>query len=129
MCYSVLLTECGSLFYKITSLSSLFKTPMKCSSLSLLLCINQHLHMFRSYLRPSSGGSKTTFIPHPMLRLPLYLCSLFVCKLQSLTRSEFKTCIKYKILKNLSKFTNCFQIFCYCYCHSTLFWSRWSIIK
>jgi hypothetical protein len=36
---------------------SLFKTPTKCISLSLLLCINQPLHMFRSYIRPASGGS------------------------------------------------------------------------
>jgi hypothetical protein len=75
-------------------LNSLFKTPTKCTSISLLLCINRPLHMFRFYVKPSSGGTKTTFIPHLMLLLPLYLCNIFVCKLHSLTKSEYKTYIK-----------------------------------
>jgi hypothetical protein len=43
--------------------------PTKCTSLSLLLSIRQPLHMFRSYIRPSSGRSQTAFTLHPMFRL------------------------------------------------------------
>ena len=41
--------------FHVTYVKTLFKTPTKCTTLSLLLCINQPLHMFRSYIRPSSG--------------------------------------------------------------------------
>jgi hypothetical protein len=82
-------------------MNSLFKTPTKCTSLSLLLCINRPLHIFRFYVKPSSGGTKTTFIPHPMLLMPLYLCSIFVCKLHSLSKSEYKTYIKTQSIKSL----------------------------
>jgi hypothetical protein len=39
---------------------TLLKKPTKCTSLSLLLCINRPLNMFRFYVKPSSGDQKTT---------------------------------------------------------------------
>jgi hypothetical protein len=46
-----------------------------------------------------------------MLCLPLYWCNLFVCKLQSLTKSEFKTYIKTQsIIKSLKIRQNLCQI-------------------
>jgi hypothetical protein len=66
-----------------------------------LLCINRPLYMFRFYVKPSSGGTKTTLITHPVLFLPLYLCNIFVCKLESLIKSEYKTYVKTQSIKSL----------------------------
>jgi hypothetical protein len=53
--------------------NTLFYTPTKCTKLSLLLCINRPLHMFRFYVKPSSGGFKTTSIQHSMLILACWM--------------------------------------------------------
>ena len=70
--------------------SSLFKNTDKMHFTFLLLYINRPLHMFRFYAKTTIRGFRTTFILHPMLFLPLYLCNILVCKLHSLLNKSLK---------------------------------------
>jgi hypothetical protein len=59
--------------------------------------------MFRFYVKSSSGGSKTTFIPHPMLILALYCAISLYASLNHL-KTVFKTCIKTHSIKSFKNF-------------------------
>jgi hypothetical protein len=46
--------------------------------------------MFQFFVKPSSGGTKNTFITHPMLLLPLYLYNIFVSECNLHTKILYK---------------------------------------